>query len=390
MHTNEAEGKRFVFLALIRGRSDSGDGCANLFSLMRGLSFTICLVILALAGCGTPGAPLPPSLGIPKPVNDLEAVRKGDAVTLTWSAPTDTTDGSLVHKPGKMLVSRSMSSGASAAGAAEVIAEVPLESALQEPEPPPPTAKDSLRSALETSNDFAIYTIVAQSNRGTSAGSSNVAAVPLVPTPPPPTHLQATAVPLGINLSWDQLQPPQNRSHLTAQYAWRIMRREEGVPTPFMVKQVDAADETASFVDTGIEWQKYYDYWITPVTQWQGAGKKGVVEGDNSPVASVFANDIFPPEAPAGLQAVFSGLTDQPFIDLAWTPNVEPDLAGYNVFRHTGNEPLVQMNSTLVKTSSFRDSNVTRGTKYFYSVSAVDLRNNESQKSVEASETVPP
>jgi hypothetical protein len=168
------------------------------------------------------------------------------------------------------------------------------------------------------------------------------------------------------------------------------MRREQGARTPpVVVKQLNAGEAAVAFVDTTIDWQKHYDYWITPVTLWQGAGKRGLVEGDDSPVAAVFANDTFPPDAPAGLQAVFSGLADQRFIDLAWTPNAEPDLAGYNVYRHTSDESRVKINSALVKTSAFRDDQVKAGTRYFYSVSAVDLRNNESQQSAEASETVP-
>jgi hypothetical protein len=43
----------------------------------------------------------------------------------------------------------------------------------------------------------------------------------------------------------------------------------------------------------------------------------------------------------------------------------------------------------LVKTPAFRDTSVQPGTKYFYSVSAVDLRNNESARSPETSEAVP-
>jgi hypothetical protein len=359
---------------------------------MRLPAVLICLTIVSALGCGTPGAPLPPSLGIPKPAGDLQAVRKGATVTLTWSAPTDTTDGALVRKQGKMQVSRVISDNGAAGGAAQMIAELPLESALKEPEPPPPTAKDSLANLLQTpGGNFAIYTVLAQSNLGKSAGPSNQATVPLVPTLPAPPRIQATAVPLGISLSWEQAPAPENRSHLTTQYAYRIMRREQGVQTPpVMVKQFNAGNEAMAFVDTGIEWQKHYDYWITPVTLWQGAGKRGVVEGDDSPPAAVFADDKFPPEAPVGLQAVFSGLTNQPFIDLAWTPNTEPDLAGYNVYRHSGDEPAVKINSELQKTPSFRDSQVKAGTKYFYAVSAVDLRGNESGRSVETSETAPP
>jgi hypothetical protein len=352
----------------------------------------ICLLAIGAAGCGTPGAPLPPSLGIPKPINDLQAVRKGATVTLTWSAPTDTTDGALVRKPGKMQVSRAISDNGTTGGPAQVVAELPLESALKEPAPPAPTAKDSVGSLLQTpGGNFAVYTVLAQSNHGKSAGSSNQATVPLVPTLPAPPQMQATTVPLGVSLSWEQASAPENRSQLTTQYAYRIMRREQGVQTPpVMVKQVSAGNEAMALVDTGIEWQKHYDYWITPVTLWQGAGKKGVVEGEDSPLTAIFADDKFPPEAPVGLQAVFSGLANQPFIDLAWTPNTEPDLAGYNVYRHSGDEPAVKINSELVKTPSFRDTQVKPGTKYFYAVSAVDLRGNESGRSAETSETVPP
>jgi hypothetical protein len=357
---------------------------------MRVLSLTLLLLGFAL-GCGTPGAPLPPSLGIPKPVGDLQAVRKGDTVALTWSAPTDTTDGALVRKPGKMQVSRVISDSGATGGATQVVAELPLESALKEPAPPAPAAKDSLGSLLQSpAGNFAVYTVLAQSYLGKSAGPSNPAAVPLVPTLPAPSRIQVTAVPLGISLSWEQAPAPENRSHLTTQYAYRIMRREQGVATPVMVKQMNAGNDATAFVDTGMEWQKHYDYWITPVTLWQGAGKKGVVEGDDSPLAAVFADDKFPPEAPLGLQAVFSGLANQPFIDLAWTPSAEPDLAGYNVYRHSGDEPAVKINSELVKTPSFRDSQVKPGRKYFYTVSAVDLRGNESGRSAETSESVPP
>jgi hypothetical protein len=79
----------------------------------------------------------------------------------------------------------------------------------------------------------------------------------------------------------------------------------------------------------------------------------------------------------------------KPFIDLTWAPNLESDLAGYNVFRRVGNAQFEKLNKQLVSGSSFRDDNVETGRKYIYSVSAVDLRGNESQRSAEATETVP-
>jgi len=143
-------------------------------------------------------------------------------------------------------------------------------------------------------------------------------------------------------------------------------------------------------VDSTMEWEKIYQYWITPVTIWQDGIRKGEIEGDDSPVASILAHDSFPPAAPSGMQAVYSAVPGQkPFIDVTWTPNMEPDLAGYNVYRHRENEPAVKVNAELVKTPRFADPDIKPGMKYFYSASAVDLRGNESGRSEETTETVP-
>jgi len=48
--------------------------------------------VLALTGCGMPGAPLPPTLNLPVPVKDLAATRAGDEVSLTWTMPKKNTD----------------------------------------------------------------------------------------------------------------------------------------------------------------------------------------------------------------------------------------------------------------------------------------------------------
>ncbi|MGH9641672.1 MAG: fibronectin type III domain-containing protein [Terriglobales bacterium] len=113
------------------------------------------------------------------------------------------------------------------------------------------------------------------------------------------------------------------------------------------------------------------------------------VEGNDSAPVHVVAHDVFPPAAPTGLQAVFSGPGQKPFVDLIWAANNETDLAGYNVYRReTAGEP-AKINTELVKTPAYRDADILPGHEYFYSITAVDLRGNESQRSEEASERVP-
>jgi hypothetical protein len=49
----------------------------------------------------------------------------------------------------------------------------------------------------------------------------------------------------------------------------------------------------------------------------------------------------------------------------------------------------VKLNAQPVVTPAYRDTAVSSGKNYIYSVSAIDLRENESGRSEEASETMP-
>ena len=356
---------------------------------MRTTALLVFVAGFLLAGCGTPGAPLPPSLNIPKPVKDLKAVRKGDGVTITWTAPQDTTDGALLKHPGKMMLERALQTMGSSASTPAKIADLPLPPALKNKQGKEITFKDSLAQFAHDSADFAVYTVVSVSNEGKGAGPSNQAAVPLAPVPPPPRDMDVKVVAQGVAISWEQPWPAVNPAHLTAQYLYRIMRRQQGAKDSALVKEIALGNSAVAVVDTGIEWEKQYQYWVTPLTRWEAQGQKGEIEGEDSPIVAIEAHDTFPPAAPTGLQAVFSGVTQQAFIDLTWTPNTEPDLAGYNVYRRSQGAQPVRINKDLVKSPAFRDAEVQPGNKYLYSVSAVDLRGNESGKSQEASETVP-
>jgi hypothetical protein len=158
---------------------------------------------------------------------------------------------------------------------------------------------------------------------------------------------------------------------------------------PVIVAQVPAGTTLVTAVDSRIEWESTYEYWVTPITQWHVGGKSGDVEGEDSPREKILAHDVFPPAVPAGLQAVYSGDPQNPAVDLTWTPNSDEDLAGYNVYRREGAGEFVRINKGLVKTPAFHDAQVKAGSTFTYAVSAVDARGNESGKSGETSERVP-
>jgi hypothetical protein len=359
------------------------------------ITIIILLALISSSGCGVPGAPLPPSADIPQFVGDLKAVRKGDTVTLTWTTPTETSDGELIRKPGRMLVQRALRSGQNSELAFQTISEVPLQPTLKDDRAQQATATDTLTSLLHSGGaGFAVYMVLAQGHNGKSFGLPNRVSVPLVPNLPPPQKISANPVPTGIMLEWGPSGSVPTTASSQTQYAYKIMRRLQSAKEPVVVIQLKADEPANSFTDTGIEWEKRYQYWIVPVTLWQDGNRKGEIEGDDSPVVDVLAHDSFPPTNPSGIEAVFSAAPQgaaapNSFIDITWTANTEPDLAGYNVYRHRENEQPVKINSELVKTPRFADPEVQPGMKYFYSVTAVDLRGNESGKSEETSETVP-
>ena len=350
------------------------------------------LVAAVFTACGTPGVPLPPSLELPRPVADLRAARKGDKVYLAWTVPTETTDLQPVRHMGATRICRSRDSAMTKCE--NVVGQVP----------PPPTsasqAKDKSNAAqksraastdtlapeqLQDPSGQITYAVMVFNADGRSAGLSNQVKVPAAPVLPPPSDFDAHVTADGVVLSWGTVseQPAEGMRHV-----FRVYRRLEGASTDAIAGEVPLG--TLSYVDQGFEWQKVYGYRGTVVTLVTVSGGGEVqVEGDDTPVVRVVTTDTFPPAVPSGLQAVASGIGQAPFVDLIWAPDAEADLAGYNVYRHAEGEPPARINSDLVKTPAYRDSRATPGKKYFYAVSAVDLRGNESSRSEEASEAVP-
>ena len=190
-------------------------------------------------------------------------------------------------------------------------------------------------------------------------------------------------------LSWAAV--PRTPEAPGLQHTYRVYRRLEAGNSDTLVGEVPMeASSVTQIVDHSFEWEETYSYRATVVTLIHEEGKPEIqFEGDDTPPVKVFAHDVFPPAVPSGLQAVFSGVGQQTFIDLIWAPDTDADLAGYNVFRHEPGAQPVKINSELMRTPAFRDRDVASGRTYVYSVSAVDVRGNESARSQEASEAVP-
>jgi hypothetical protein len=233
---------------------------------------------------------------------------------------------------------------------------------------------------------FVRYAVEVLNTRERSAGLSNQVLIPVAPTIVPPEQLSAKVEADGVLISWTEADVLPTPAGLT--YRYRIERSPAGANAYIAVADVEPEAE-GFYLDKTFAWETKYDYRITSVTLVHSEGVNMAVEGDDSKSVATFTRDIYPPAEPSGLQAVFSSVGQKPFVDLSWAPNIESDLAGYNVFRRVGNGEPVKLNQQLVRVPSYRDDTVVPGKTYVYSVSAVDLRGNESSRSAVTSETVP-
>ncbi|MEZ4655437.1 MAG: endonuclease [Candidatus Eisenbacteria bacterium] len=107
-------------------------------------------------------------------------------------------------------------------------------------------------------------------------------------------------------------------------------------------------------------------------------------ESGYSNEASATPVDMTPPAAPTSLVAAAGDGS----VDLDWSNNGEPDLAGYNVYRATSSGgPYSQLNGSLLAASLYTDATVANGTTYYYVVTAQDATGNESAAGNEATAT---
>ncbi len=108
-----------------------------------------------------------------------------------------------------------------------------------------------------------------------------------------------------------------------------------------------------------------------------------LVESGPSNEACVVMRDITPPAAPAGIAV----LPREGGLELIWSPSSEQDLAGYRVSRAPAGGEAKEIAKLDPAITSYLDESAQRGTRYSYTVVAVDQAGNRSAPSeaVEAS-----
>ncbi len=371
------------------------------------LAFPIAL----LAGCGSVGAPAPPSLNLPTPVQNLSAMRKENSVQLTWTMPARTTDRVVLKHPVPAEICRKAGGGICVK--IGVVVFPPDQAANYTDHLPPEMVREPAQ--------LLTYEVNLRNRAGKSAGISNPALSAAGPAPPALTGLAAQVRRDGVLLSWH----PATEASANDQGSilFRIRRdllpggntgrpSSAKIPNAQVPPQVTLAVRVTGHADPGhaldnnVQPNQKYRYTVVRVATLTLAGHSIEIQGQPGDPIVVSTTDVFPPAVPQGLVAVADAAAGA--IDLSWTPDSDADLAGYYVYRRDVGTSLAAQripqptssNSASsgaetakreapIATPAFHDAQAERGHTYAYSVSAIDQNGNESMRSPEVVETLP-
>ncbi len=218
--------------------------------------------------------------------------------------------------------------------------------------------------------------------RSRTSGFSDPAAFDPRVGPAPPLELAARVLDDRIELVWKAPAANFDGSVPVTVSGYNVYRKGEDGPAKLV--NTSLVRET-KFEDTDVAFGVPVRYFIRA----SGTETPPYAESDDSEAREIVPQDVFPPAAPAGVVPV----TGHGSVSLSWEANREKDLAGYRVRRRAeGEAEDVLLTPALLLENAYTDATIEKGKRYRYSMSAVDIRGNESARTetvVEAPEDGP-
>ncbi|MCP2605147.1 fibronectin type III domain-containing protein, partial [Candidatus Aminicenantes bacterium AH-873-B07] len=210
--------------------------------------------------------------------------------------------------------------------------------------------------------------------------------------PSPPQNVNFSVYEDKILLKWD---PPEKNDNSIID-GYRVYRWNEEKKIPMLLNSLPIKE--TSFEDRNFIYDKKYFYVIRSITyppvfyiplpypflffntyfHKKEELFNSIIESENSNIIEIIPKDTFPPKAPQGLVAI----PGKKVITLMWDPNIERDLEGYRVWRKTEFEKEFSLLTLKpILNNSYRDEMLEENLTYYYYVTAIDKKKNESEKS---------
>ncbi len=238
-----------------------------------------------------------------------------------------------------------------------------------------------------------VYAVRTRLTQKRASANSNFVTLNLFSVPEPISSMQFHITETAIELTWK----PVNRAFagdalgVTPDH-YNIYRAELNDAEADVAKRdlsqlnldsnlhLLASAPNPSYSDKAFESGKTYAYVVRSVITVEGAP----LESSDSAPSVVEPRDTFPPAVPQALAAaVLPGETEGALlVDLSWSINVEPDFAGYRVYRSEQADTRGHLlTPDLLPSPAYRDTSVQPAHNYWYTVTAVDRAENESAPS---------
>jgi hypothetical protein len=360
-------------------------------------------LLIAVAGCGKKGPPLPPLRRLPAAPAEFAVSRRGATVALQFAIPRANTDGSTPADVDRVDIYAI--DGPSAAMPDDVIKRgTRIASVKVNPPKDPDQPEVSVLPAEPPKRKGKRISLVEGLDQGAVAHLSDALADALAGPAESDTALLRSYVAVGVNghgrrgavsqARASLVTPPPAPSAPTISYdektitvEWKAPAVGDGKTLAYRVyvpgererALTDKPIEATRFEDTRIEWGAERCYVVRAVETANNLS----VESEASSSTCDTLTDTFPPAAPTGLQAV----SVDGVVDLFWETNGEADIAGYIVYRAIAPETkLVPVTPAMLTVPGFRET-VPRNTRVLYAVQALDTVGNASQLSATIEET---
>ena len=327
---------------------------------MRAAAVAVLFLFLLLAGCGYVGPVVPPSPELPNAITNLAVAERGPDLVITFATPPRTTDNLAIKRfsdidlrIGPTVTPFDFNRWALSAKRYDV----PLPPANDPDDPTPHSITREIPASEWVGKRIAVLVRTAVKRNGHDSQWSNRVVLEVVPPLDPPV-VQAKATKEGYLLTW---AAENTDAHYT------IFRQGPNDKTPAQIGTSDASP----YLDSTSQWDTPYSYTVV--------AQKDSAESLPSKPFRVTHADTFPPAIPASITAV----AGPDSIELSWSRSPDADLKGYFVYRSTDGGTF-ERQGDLLTLPSFSDRAVQHGHVYHYAVTAVDQKNNESDRSTAA------
>jgi len=353
-------------------------------------------VVWLFGGCGAPGEPTPPSPPIPVAISDLSAQQMGNAVQLTFTVPVKTVSGERLSEAPAIEILRGQikSDGSTDAKSFRTVETIPGELAgdYRVADKVQILNRISPEEERGTPGGVLVYRVRTRASRKRASADSNSVTIHFRPAPDRIPAIHAEVTESAIELSWSAPTRTSTGDPLPAISEYRVYRGEiEPGSADAAAKELAqakwksplaflASAPANRYRDATFDFDKTYVYTVRTVISEDG---NAVESGESAPVI-ITPRDTYPPAAPQQLVAVaiVGSPTNASEVDLSWSINTEPDLAGYRLYRSEQPEARGQLITPDVLLSpAYRDMSVEPGHRYWYTVTAVDRSGNESAPS---------